>query len=39
MLIQSCHSKQDFYLSANKIIKNDKSIIFAEDSVEINMMR
>ncbi len=36
MLIQSCHSKQDFYLSANKIIKNDKeSIIFAEGSVEI----
>ena len=36
MLIQSCHSKQDFYLSANKIIKNDKeSIILAEGSVEI----
>ena len=36
MLIQSCHSKQDFYLSANKIIKNDKeNIILAEGSVEI----
>ena len=31
MLIQGCHSKQDFYLSANKIIKNDKEI----DSVTV----
>ena len=36
MLVQKCHSQQDFYLSANKIIKNDKeSIVLAEGSVEI----
>ena len=36
MLVQKCYSQQDFYLSANKIIKNDKeSIVLAEGSVEI----
>ena len=36
MLNFTCYAEQDFYLSAKKIIKNDKeNIILAQDSVEV----
>ena len=36
MLSFTCYAEQDFYLSAKKIIKNDKdNIILAQDSVEV----